>query len=112
MKATFWKEDALQNMHRNILEFWDGDGVSFFEIECYFPAGHPKYPGGSYRHTCYCRSIGGRYSVIATTKVHLGEDNHMTPKYENFYYPLEDWRLQKKYTEEQMLRLVKLKAFL
>jgi hypothetical protein len=114
MKATFWKEENRHNLHPDILKFWDGDGISFFEQECYFPAGDPKYPGGSYRHTCYCRSLGGTYDVIATTKVHLGEDKTITHKYVNFYYPIGNWRLQKRevYTEKQMLSLVKLKAFL
>ena len=96
-------------MHPEIIKFWSGEGVSFFEQECVPPT--PDLMGylNGYYHSLYCRAFGGKHIVIAKTKHYLQGHKPFNIKYETFYL---DDKKYIKYSEEEILRIIKLKAFI
>ena len=97
-------------IHPEIKKFWSGDGIKFFiqELPVNPYINDPKYDP---RHNLlYCRVVGGRYSVIAKTLPYPVGKRPANIKYEIFY-PVSRFNYES-YSEEQMLRIIKLKAFL
>lgn len=100
-------------IHSEIIKFWSGEGISFFEQECCVP--RPDMEGylKGYLHMLYCRNDGSRYAVIAKTLPYLTNEKPLINKYEIFYLnnlsPQKYWT---SYSEEEILRIIRLKTFL
>jgi len=94
-------------IHPDIKKFWSGEGVSFFHQELHSLTDIGKH------NMLYCRDYNGYYNVIAKTLPYLKKDKPINCKYEIYY--LNDLSPQKystMYSEQEMLRLIKLKVFL
>lgn len=105
-------------IHSEIIKFWSGEGISFFEQECCVP--RPDMEGylKGYRHMLYCRNVkeseyGSKYTVIAKTLPYLTDEKPIINKYEMFYLnnlsPKKYWTT---YSEDEILRIIRLKTFL
>lgn len=69
-----------------------------------------------YFHTLYCRSLHGRYSVIAKTLPYLKVNKPTINEYKFYYlngclFLPEDYKY-KAYSEQDILRLIRLKNYL
>lgn len=105
-------------MHPEIKKFWSGENISFFEQDVVPPLPTRNGYLNGYFHTLYCRSIkeseyGSRYTVIAKTSPYLVGNKPAINKYE-FYYlnDLSPNKYSATYSEQEILRFIRLKAFL
>lgn len=106
----------MTKLNPEIRKFWSAPGVTFFEMEVVPPSPLPKGEGylNGYYHSLYCRSIAGRYTVIAKTKPYPLGEKPVDLKYE-FYYLNDESNMRKywtEYSEQEMLKIVRLKLFL
>ncbi len=88
-------------MHPAIKTFYESSGV---EVDETFPPSLPKNVGDQWRKVVYAKKEGMYTGVIAISDT-------VTEPYDGplvFYY----WYNSKLYSEEQMLRILRLKAFL
>lgn len=88
-------------MHPLIKEFYESAGI---EVDEKFPTSPPKGVGDQWRKVVYSKKNGMYTGVIAVSDIVT--EPYIGPL--NFAYIYNN----KTYSEEQMLRIVKLKAFL
>ena len=106
-------------IHPEIKKFWSGPGVSFFNQECCVPDGTGMGYIQGYHHMLYCRNFAGYYIPIAKTAPYINKDQLptlsilATHKYE-FYYlnKLSPKEYYTTYSEREILKIIRLKAFL
>jgi hypothetical protein len=97
-------------IHSDIKKFWDGNGVSFFHQE--LPVNpYINTPEYDPRHNLlYYRSVGGFGTVIAKTLPYPPNERPSNIKYEIYYLNRRfDYN---QYSEAEMLRIIKMKAFI
>lgn len=122
----FFKEDKYKDVipiHPNIKEFWSGadKNIYFFHQELminpyvWAEECNPRY------HLLYWCSINCRYHLVAGTFSYPAGNRPPNIKYEIYYlynchnqgfYHLNMIHDQASYSEEEMLRIIKLKCFL
>lgn len=105
-------------MHPEIIKFWSGENVSFFEQEVVPPLPDREGYLNGYFHMLYCRNVketeyGSRYTVIAKTLPYLKRNKPLVNKYEFYYLNELSYKKYKTiYSEQEMLQFIRLKAFL
>src|ERR1700676_1647468 len=105
-------------IHPEILKFWSGEGISFFEMENVVPDHTNGRWLDGYKHMYYCRSTktseyGSTYIVIAKTVPYFIGKRPKNYKYERFFFDrISHENFGKDYSEKEILKLIKLKMFI